>query len=122
MTQIIIGSLLLSLLHGIIPNHWLPVLAIGRRENWSLSKVMEVTFISGLAHAVSTVIIGVIMALLGLQLSKTIENFTHWVAPSVLIIIGLFFIYQHYRHKHFHLHHTPEGGRSTIKIIIAIIY
>lgn len=121
MSQVIIGSLLLSLLHGIIPNHWLPVIAIGRRENWGLPRVMEVTFISGLAHAVSTVIIGVIMAFLGLELSASVENFTHWIAPSILIIIGFFFIYQHYRHKHFHLHHTPEGGRSTAKIIMALV-
>ncbi len=121
MNQVVIGSLILSLLHAIIPNHWLPVLAIGRREKWTLAKVMEVTFISGLSHAVSTVLIGVILAFLGLKLNETIDQFTHWAAPCILILIGFFFIYQHYRHKHFHLHHTPEGGRPSVKIIIALV-
>ena len=31
MYSIFIGSLLLSFLHAVIPNHWLPVLAIGKK-------------------------------------------------------------------------------------------
>jgi hypothetical protein len=48
MESIIIGSLLLSLLHAVIPNHWLPVLAIGRKEGWTLNEVTKVTLISAL--------------------------------------------------------------------------
>ena len=33
MFSIITGSIILSLLHATIPNHWLPVIAIGRKEN-----------------------------------------------------------------------------------------
>ena len=92
MISIFIGSLLLSLLHAVIPNHWLPVLAIGRKDNWSLQEVTQVTFISGLAHALSTIAIGIILGLLGLQLANKIEYFTRFIAPAVLIVMGAFFI------------------------------
>jgi nickel/cobalt transporter (NicO) family protein len=49
--SIVIGSLVLSLLHAVIPNHWIPVVAIARKESWSLSQTLQITFLSGLAHA-----------------------------------------------------------------------
>ena len=61
MTSLLIGSLLISLLHAVIPNHWLPVLAIGRKEGWSLAETTRITFIAGMAHVLSTVIIGVLL-------------------------------------------------------------
>ncbi|MBS1744017.1 MAG: hypothetical protein JST81_13370 [Bacteroidetes bacterium] len=121
MYSIFIGSLLLSLLHAVIPNHWLPVLAIGKKDNWSVSEVTQVTFISGLAHALSTIAIGIVLGLLGLQLANTIQHFTHFIAPSLLILLGIFFIYQHHRHKHFHLHNVPKPTLSKKKIVIALV-
>ncbi len=107
MITLITGSLVLSVLHALIPNHWLPVLAISKKENWSLRQTTSVTFISGLAHALSTVLIGVIIGVVGVQLSSSVENFAHYIAPGILIGIGLFYIYQHHRHQHFHLHAQP---------------
>ena len=62
MLSIIIGSLLISLLHAVIPNHWLPVLAIGKKEGWSLAETSRITFIAGMAHVISTIIIGLLLA------------------------------------------------------------
>lgn len=121
MYSIITGSIVISLLHAVIPNHWLPILAIGRKDNWTLQEVTNVTFISGLAHALSTIAIGIILGLLGLQLANKIEYFTHFIAPVVLIMLGIFFIYQHHRHKHFHLHNTPEPTLTKNKIIWALV-
>jgi len=121
MYSIFIGSLLLSLLHALIPNHWLPVLAIGKKDNWTLQEITKVTFLSGLAHALSTIVIGIVLGLLGLQLAKQIEYFTHFIAPAVLILLGVFFIYQHHRHKHFHLHKVPKPTLPKNKIILALV-
>ena len=121
MFSIITGSILLSILHGVIPNHWLPVLAIGRKENWTINEVTRVTFLSGLAHALSTIIIGVIIGLLGLKLTESVQHFSHIVAPSVLILLGIFFIYQHHRHRHFYLHNQPKPALSKNKIIITLV-
>ena len=68
MITLISGSLILSILHGLIPNHWLPVLAIGKKEKWDLSETTRVTVIAGLAHATSTVLIGVLLAVVGANL------------------------------------------------------
>lgn len=120
MITLITGSLILSILHALIPNHWLPVLAISKKENWTLGQTTSVTFVTGLAHAVSTVLIGVIIGVVGVKLSSTVEPFALYIAPGMLSCIGLFYIYQHHRHKHFHLHAQP-ADRQKSKIIIGLI-
>jgi len=121
MVSILVGSFLISLLHAIIPSHWLPVLAIGRKENWDLAETEKVTFIAGLAHVLSTVIIGVFLGIIGVELSNTIGSFTRIIAPSIIILIGFFFIRQHYVHHHFHLQNEKMVGRPKRKIIAALI-
>jgi len=121
MYQIIIGSLLISLLHAVIPNHWLPVLAIGKKEGWSLSETSRVTFVAGLAHVISTVIIGFILGLIGSKLSVHINNFTRIIGPIVLILMGLYFVWQHYIHHHFHLHNERLEKKTKRSIILALI-
>jgi len=120
MFTLVAGSLVLSLLHAVIPNHWLPILAIGRKENWSVAQTTRVTLLAGLAHAASTVIIGLVLALAGAQLSTHLESFTRFVAPLLLIALGIFFIYQHSRHHHFHLHgHHEKASHNRIVVSLA---
>ena len=103
MSALLIGSFLLSIFHALIPSHWLPVLAISRQEKWSKQKTLWITFITGLAHVLSTILLGGVLALLGFFLADKIAVFTNWIAPILLILLGGFYIYQHYRHRHFHL-------------------
>lgn len=121
MYSIISGSILLSLLHAAIPNHWLPVLAIGKKENWGLGEITRVTFISAIAHGLSTVMLGWVLSLIGAKLSEHVEEFTHWIAPAILILLGIVFIYRHHVHKHFHLDNTVRKKKSKKKIIIALV-
>lgn len=120
MFSIISGSIILSLLHATIPNHWLPVIAIGRKENWTLYEVTRVTLISAVAHGLSTVVIGLLLGLIGSQMANNIENFTHYFAPVILILLGVIFIYRHHKHKHFHIDEIKKK-KSKKSIIVALV-
>jgi nickel/cobalt exporter len=119
MITLVSGSLLLSLLHAIIPNHWLPILAIGKKENWSFREVLQVTAISGLSHVTSTLLIGWGLAFFGWELSQKYKSITPFVAPFFLIAIGIVFIYRHHRHKHFHVADQPHQN-SKFKMIASL--
>ncbi|MDZ4716696.1 MAG: hypothetical protein SH819_14615 [Cytophagales bacterium] len=119
MLTLIAGSLVLSFLHAVIPNHWLPILAIGRKERWSLAETTRVTFLAGLSHAASTVLLGIILGVIGSGLSSAVESFSAYIAPSLLVALGLYYIYQHSRHHHFHLHGHPEQVPSK-RIIFSL--
>jgi putative Mn2+ efflux pump MntP len=121
MFSIITGSIILSLLHATIPNHWLPVIAIGRKEKWTVGEVTRVTFISEIAHGLSTVVLGFVLAFLGAKLADNIEYFTHFFAPVILILLGILFIYRHHTHRHFHLDDNIKKKHSKKKIIVALV-
>jgi hypothetical protein len=121
MTSLLVGSLLISLLHAVIPNHWLPVLAIGRKEGWSLAETTRITFIAGMAHVISTVVIGLLLALIGSELTEHIEDFTKIIGPSILVLSGLYFVRQHYTHHHFHLEKNQIEKKRKGAIIVALV-
>lgn len=121
MTSLLIGSFLISLLHAVIPNHWLPVLAIGRKEGWSLAETTRITFLSGLAHVLSTVLIGLLLAIIGNQLAGYIEDFSRIIGSAVLILMGLYFIRQHYTHHHFHVNQKQINTKSKKALLISLV-
>ena len=121
MYNIIIGSLFISLLHAVIPNHWLPVLAIGKKQGWSLAETTRITFIAGIAHVISTIIIGILLGLIGGELTEHIEDFTRIIGSSILILIGLYFVRQHYTHHHFHLQKEKLKKKNKTSVILALV-
>jgi hypothetical protein len=120
MLTILTGAFLLSLFHALIPSHWLPVLGISRKEGWSAKETLWVTFLAGGAHVLSTVLAGIVLAMLGIALSGVVSVFMGWVAPSLLILLGAFYIYQHYYHHHFHLHRQPGGWGVIASLALAM--
>lgn len=122
METLIVGSALLSLFHALIPSHWLPVLAIGRQRQWSNTKVLWVTFIAGLTHVLSTVLLGGVFAVLGGALAGRAEHFTVWIAPVVLIGLGGYYIWAHYYHHHFHLHRQASRWGVIASLAIAMFF
>ncbi|MGI4759830.1 MAG: hypothetical protein ACRYF0_03925 [Janthinobacterium lividum] len=100
MLELFTGTLLLSLLHATIPNHWAPVLAVARAEAWPIRRAVGVTAVAGLAHGLSTVLIGVVLGLLGWRLSDRFAQAAGWVAPLLLIGIGLLYAFSGAGHTH----------------------
>lgn len=121
MISIITGTLIISLLHAVIPNHWLPVIAIGRKEQWTLIEVTKVTFVCALAHGLSTILIGALLSVLGAKLDDSVTHFTNIIAPIILISMGLIFIYRHHRHRHFHVDSELKKKKSKSAIITALV-
>ncbi len=121
MYSIISGALIISLLHAVIPNHWLPIIAIARKEQWTTAEVTKVTFACAMAHGISTIIIGVVLGFLGAKLNDDLTHFTNIIAPIVLIAMGLIFIYRHHRHKHFHITEEIKKKKTKTAIITALV-
>lgn len=121
MFEILVGSAVLSLLHALLPNHWLPMISIGLNQKWSLRETLGVTIIAGLVHSFSTILIGFAVGYLGVQLSEDYAEIIHWTGPVILIVMGLFFIYRHHNHAHFHLEVDELKNKTKFKFILTII-
>lgn len=119
-TDLLFGSLVLSLLHAAIPNHWLPIIAIGKRLGWTAGKASRITLMAGSAHALSTVLIGWVVSVAGWQLSAMAQTFMEIAAPLLLIGLGVVFIWRHYYHQHFHLHGEVPTQLPEKQLIVAL--
>ena len=115
MIQIIVGSLLLSVTHALIPNHWFPLVAVSRTEKWSRSESLKVTAITGSMHTVSTIIIGIIIGFIGFKLSSTIELISSIIAPLILIILGLIYVLLNFIKPHGHHSNEHHDNIDIIK-------
>ncbi len=118
MYQIFIGSLILSLIHALIPNHWLPLIAVAKTGKWTQSRTLWATLITGFAHTLSTILIGIIVGLLGYKLAESYSLVSGTIAPSILIALGIVYLYLDVRSHHHHHEINPlvtgaSGNKSS---------
>ncbi len=92
--QLLLGTLAFSLIHILIPTHWVPLVAIGKAEAWSRQETLWTTAITGLTHTISTLLLGIVVGLLSYHLADNYETLTQLLTPLVLVGLGVFYLSQ----------------------------
>lgn len=113
-TLLATSAALLGFIHTVLgPDHYLPFIAMSKARNWTVSKTMIITFLCGIGHVLSSIILGFSGILLGIGVSKLefFESFRENIAAWLLIAFGLaYMIYgiragiKNKRHTHWHNH------------------
>jgi nickel/cobalt exporter len=108
----------LGFIHTVIgPDHYLPFIVIGRARGWTLRKTLFVSFLAGLGHILSSVVLGFLGIALGIAVARLegVESTRGEIAAWLLIGFGLaYFVWGMRRawkgkpHTHPHLH-GPDG-------------
>jgi len=108
----------LGFVHTLLgPDHYLPFIVIGRARRWALPKTLFISFLCGLGHVLSSVVIGFAGIALGIAIFRIegIESFRGSLAAWLLIGFGFaYFIWGLQRaiknkpHRHRHLHVDGE--------------
>jgi len=114
------------------PDHYLPFIVMQKAREWSLAKTALITFLCGLAHIMSSVILGIVGIFFGIGVMRleVFEGFRGNLAAWMLIGFGLAYFAWGIRrairnkpHKHKHLHadgashlhgHSHSHGHSHI--------
>lgn len=103
----------LGFMHTILgPDHYLPFIVLSKARKWSSNKTMWITFISGIGHVGSSILIGMIGIALGISLNKLefIEAYRGEIVGWMLFAFGvLYTIYGIYKYlKSSHHFHLPD--------------
>ncbi len=133
------AAFLISLMHGLIPSHWLPLIAYAKNQKWDWSRLMRETIFISTIHTLGTIIIGYFvyhtahLSYIGAEslsssneaLSDTLDELKlnlpfEKFSAVIMFLLGLIFLYRHYRHKHFHLDHKQFGKNMRIGIAFAM--
>lgn len=93
MNSIVTGTIILGILHALIPNHWLVLVAIAKSEKWSKNKLLLVTSITASAHVLGTVLFAIYRLFATSILEHQYEDYIHATVPTILILFGaIYFI------------------------------
>ncbi len=95
------------------PDHYLPFIVMSKSGKWSLRKTTLVTFLCGLGHVLSSVLLGFVGVVLGLAVTQleAFESFRGNLAAWALIAFGLVYFvwgmrkaWRNKPHQHLHSH------------------
>jgi hypothetical protein len=100
MFTVITGTFLLAMVHALIPNHWLPLVAVARAEKWKPAEVTTITFLAAFAHVTGTVILGVVLGFIGKEMQEEYGQIIYVVSALLLIVFGLIYFSVNLPHHH----------------------
>ncbi|MBD0352297.1 MAG: hypothetical protein ICV65_14190 [Flavisolibacter sp.] len=111
MFSLLTGTFLLALVHALIPNHWLPLVAVARAEGWKAKEVTSITFIAALAHVLGTIALGIILGVIGKELQQQFGTVIYIVSAVLLIVFGLIYFTVNLPHHH----HSAQTDVAAFK-------
>jgi hypothetical protein len=123
MFTVIAGTVLLAMVHALIPNHWLPLVAVAKAEKWKQKDITSITFMAALAHVLGTVALGLVLGTIGKELQEKYGSIIYVVSSVVLIVFGLIYYTVNLPHHH----HSSQKDvaqfkRSKRKWILIFIF
>lgn len=126
MFTVIFGTLLLAFVHALIPNHWLPLVAVARAEKWSRREVNTITLLAALAHVLGTVALGLVLGFIGKELQEQYGQVIYVIGAVLLIVFGLIYFTVNLPHHHHSgqedVHAFKRSKRRWILIFIVMMF
>ena len=123
-----------GVLHTLVPDHWLPIVLIARQRGWSQFETIRAAVIAGAGHTLSTLAIGAIVWIAGVEIGGRFGHAVDAIASLALVAFGLWIAvgslremraaggghHHHGAHDHGHHHGHSDGydhhdhGHETI--------
>jgi len=130
---LLITAATLGFFHTLLgPDHYLPFIAIAWARKWSALKTAVITFLCGVGHIASSVVLGLVGVALGMAVNKLelFESARSNVAAWLLIAFGIAYsawglraAFQKKSHSHHHVHlpgtvheHHHDHGSAHVHI------
>lgn len=115
---ILLTAASLGFIHTVLgPDHYIPFVALAKARAWSKARTALVTFLCGLGHVLSSVLIGLGGIWLGTEVGRLewIEGLRGDIAGWLLVSFGLLYMVwgikkalRGEKHSHIHSHGGPE--------------
>jgi len=116
-----VTAISLGFLHTLFgPDHYLPFIVLSQAKKWTLRKTMFITFICGIGHVLSSVLLGLAGIAVGISINRLVaaESFRGNIAAWLFIAFGLVYMVISIRklirkRKHSHSHFHMGGDKHS---------
>lgn len=108
-----------GVLHTLVPDHWAPIVVVGRQQGWTVARTVRAAAIAGTGHVTSTLVLGIVVWALGASLAVRYGHTVNVVAAGALVAFGAWIGYAgwrelgeghgHAHHGHAHLHRHADA-------------
>jgi ABC-type nickel/cobalt efflux system permease component RcnA len=116
MTQplLIVTVAAVGVLHTLVPDHWAPIVVLGRQQGWSVARTGRAAALAGLGHVTTTLLLGVVLWAVGAALAVRYAHLVSMGAAVALLAFGAWIAYGGWRelqaddagHGHSHMAHA----------------
>lgn len=113
MFSLLAGTFILAFVHALIPNHWLPLVAVAKAEGWKSKELNFITFIAALAHVIGTIALGIVLGVIGDKLKDDYGRAIYVAGPVLLIVFGLIYFTVNLPHHHHHERKDVDGYKRS---------
>lgn len=86
------GGFVAAFLHAALPTHWLPFVLVGRAQRWGTGRTLSAVVAAGLAHIVTTAVVGGLIVAAGLALDQWISGLLPHLSAVLLFLFGTFYL------------------------------
>ena len=113
-TLLSVTAVSIGFIHTVLgPDNYLPFIVLSEAKKWTMKKTMWITFLCGLGHVLSSVILGLTGIIVGISVNRLVEveSFRGNIAGWLFIAFGLIYmlisirnLYRKRQHTHSHFH------------------
>jgi putative Mn2+ efflux pump MntP len=102
---LVVAAVVVSVVHGLLPNHWAPFVLIGRAQKWSLRKMLGVLVLAGAAHIAIAGVLALATLLVGIAVMDHIGDWAHTIPGLILLGFGITYVVVDLVRGESHQHH-----------------
>lgn len=124
---LVVAAVAVGVLHTMVPDHWVPIALLARRQGWTRMQTARTAAVAGLGHTGSTLVIAVIVWLGGSALATRFGNAVNLASSAALIAFGLWIALGSWRemqqsdgdaHGQVHEHADKRSSRTALLLIL----
>jgi len=108
---LLIAGATVGVVHAALPDHWAPIAVVARAQGWSLARTGRISLLAAGGHVVASLVLGGVIAVIGLQFLHQFENQQARIVGAVLVVTGAAFFAWGLTGRgraHDHRWHEPE--------------
>lgn len=87
---LLVSAAIVGIVHMSAPDHWVTLTVLSQNLKWSKAKLMAYTFITGIGHSVTSIVLGLAIVFFGFLFSRHVTFYITKAVGVLMLVVGLY--------------------------------